>query len=496
MSALLAALPMPLAAQGQTPEQTQHLTLESMLARDRLAAPEGELAAWQQFSAQVAADSSAGPAADPELRSRTRLGLAIALLYTKDFAAGWDEITAARALMEQLPAPPTFEAELLASEALLLIELGRTDEARAKADAALVLATTRGAEGLRDQALAHNALGGLAFAANDIHAAETAYCTARDLGLAAPIPDHPMIVNDASSCGVVKYYLEVEGTVEAMRLASDYAFAHLPADHPKMGNVLNSTYAVLLRYGRYAEAEPLIRRHLELERRLSARDNEDIYDPLSMLGRALELRGSYADAEAIFTAAAAMADQLRDQGQPYNRGIAQTNLARVIGQQGRLEEAEAVARGGLERLIEDLEPGDWNIGSGQVRLADHLDRLGRRDEALALVDQGLSTLDAALDPAHGEVLMGRLLRGRILAELGRGEEALGEVRGAIALFEAQMFDLAASEQERIALSRTLPAAFGDYIETALASGAMDDAVRSCSCCLNSPCPMRGLRLHR
>ena len=239
--ALLVALPVPLAAQD--------LTLEAMLGRDRLAAPDGELAAWQQFSAQVAAD----PAADPEVRSRTHLGLGIALLYAKEFAAGWEELVSARTLMEQLPAAPAFEAELLAYEALFLIELGRIDEARARAEAALAVATARGPAGLAEQALAHNALGGLAFATNDIAAAETAYCTARDLGLAAPRPDHAMIVNDASSCGVVKYYLERSDTIAAMRLASDHAFVHLPSDHPKMGNVLNSAYAVLLRYGRYAE---------------------------------------------------------------------------------------------------------------------------------------------------------------------------------------------------------------------------------------------------
>ena len=119
-----------------------------------------------------------------------------------------------------------------------------------------------------------------------------------------------MVVNDASSCGAVKFYLERADTLAAMPLASDYAHAHLPPDHPKMGNVLNSSYAVLLRYGRYAEAEPLIRRHLELERSLRSGDADEVYDPLSLLARALELRGEFADAEGVFRAAAEMADRL------------------------------------------------------------------------------------------------------------------------------------------------------------------------------------------
>jgi CHAT domain-containing protein len=464
--ATLLLAPLPLAAQDHAP------TLARLQARDRLAAPEGELAAWQAFAAQLAAD----PAAELDLRAQTHLGLAVALLYAKQFDPGWQEITRARAAMEHLPQAPAYAAELTAYEALLLTELGRTDEARARATTALAMATALGPTAFREQALAHNALGGIAFAGNDFAAAEAEYCLARDLGLAAPQPDHPMIVNDAASCGVVKYFLERPDTQAAMRVASDHAFAHLPPDHPKMGNVLNSAYAVLLRYGRYGEAEPLIRRHLDLERRLHAGDADDIYDPLSMLGRALELRGSFADSEAIFAAAAAMAGRLRDQSLPYNRGMARINLARVIGRQGRLAEAEAEARSGLTLLEEDLAPGDWNIGSGQVQLADHLDMLGRREDALAMVDQGLALLTPQLAEGHSEVLTARLIRARILAGLGRADAALEEARGASTLFETQMFDLAASETDRIALSRVLPAAFADHVATALAAGSLEDAV--------------------
>ena len=463
-------VPLPVAAQDDTPALTPAHTLAQLQARDRLAAPEAELAAWQSFAAQVADDPSA------ELRAQAHLGHAIALLYAKQFETGWQEITRARAAMTQLPQAPTFAAELTAYEALLLTELGRTDEARMQATAALQLATARGVDGARDAALAHNALAGIAFAANDFATAEAEYCLARDLGLAAPQPDHAMIVNDAASCGVVKYFLERPDTQAAMRLASDHAFAHLPPDHPKMGNVLNSAYAVLLRYGRYGEAEPLIRRHLDLERSLHSGDADDVYDPLSMLGRALELRGNFADAEGIFRAAADMAGRLRDQTLPYNRGMARSNLSRVIARQGRLSEAEAEARSGLGLLQQDLLPGDWNVGSGQVMLADHLERMGQRDEALALVDAALALFAPQLPSGHSEVLSARLLRARILAGLGRSVEALDEVRGASGLFEQQMFDLAASETDRIALSRILPNAFADHIAAALAAGSVEDAV--------------------
>lgn len=455
----------PAAAQDET-------TIEQMRARDALAAPEVELAAWQAFTARVLAD----PAAPPQLVVESRLGLANALLYSADKLAGLAEWQAAAALAAALPDPLPFQARLQATGALLLTEVGRVDEAEPLARAALATAQADGAAGLVDQALAMNALGGIAFARDDLAAAEAAYCTARDLGLAAPQPYHAMVVNDASSCGAVKYYLERADTLAAMRLASDYAHAHLPPDHPKMGNVLNSAYAVLLRYGRYAEAEPLIRRHLELERQLRPGDADEVYDPLSLLARALELRGNYADAESVFRAAADMADRLRSATQPWARGRARGNLAVVLARQGRLDEAEAEARAGVERLVADLAPDNANIGSGRVQWADQLERLGRRAEALDQVDQGLALLSAAYPAGHSEVIAARLIRARVLAGLGRTAEALEESRSASGLFAKQMFDLAASETDRVALSRVVPRAFADHVAVALAAGDMAEAV--------------------
>lgn len=455
----------PAAAQDET-------SIEQMRARDELAAPEGELAAWRAFTARVLAD----PAAPPVLVVESRLGLANALLYSPDKQAGLAEWQAAAALAAALPDPPPFQARLQATGALLLTEAGRVDEAEALARAALATAQAAGNAGLIDQALAQNALGGVAFARDNLAAAEAAYCTARDLGLAAPQPYHAMVVNDASSCGAVKYYLERLDTLAAMRLASDYAHAHLPPDHPKMGNVLNSAYAVLLRYGRYAEAEPLIRRHLELERALRPGDADEVYDPLSLLARALELRGNYADAEQVFRAAADMADRLRSASQPWARGRARGNLAVVLSRQGRLDEAEAEARAGVERLVADLAPDNANIGSGRVQWADQLERLGRRAEALDQVDQGLALLAAEYPAGHSEVIAARLIRARVLAGLGRTAEALAESREASGLFAKQMFDLAASETDRVALSRVVPRAFADHLTVALAANAPDEVV--------------------
>jgi hypothetical protein len=243
LSASLCALLV--AGTALTPARAQDLpTLEQMRTRDELGRPADELAAWQSFAAPVLAN----PAADPALRAETGMHLALALMYAKQNAEGWAVMEAVKPDFAALPVQPPFASQFRAVAAQLLTELGRTEEAAHEASAALAIAEA--AANPRDAAMAQNALGGIAFARGDLPAAEAGYCSARDIGLTASEPYHAMIVNDASSCGVVKYYLERADTLEAMRWASTYAYAHLPPDHPKMGNVLNGTYGVLMLYGR------------------------------------------------------------------------------------------------------------------------------------------------------------------------------------------------------------------------------------------------------
>ncbi len=451
----------------------QSATIEEMRLRDRLAAPADELATWQQFAAPLLAE----PATPDALRGETLLGLAIAHYYAREHEQGWAELEQARALIEPSGQHSRAWRELLGYGSLLLTELERLDEAEQWAARAVETSAAAGEAALRDLALAHNARGYLAFARNDLATAEEAFCTARDLGLAAADANPAMVVNDASSCGAVKYYLERPDTLAAIRQARDYALSHLPDDHPRMGNVLNTSYAVMMQHGRYAEALPLIRRHLELERELRGDDDPYVYDALSMLGRALELLGRLEEAEAILNAASGLAGRIGAKATSYTAGISQTNLARVIARQGRIDEAVAVARSGVARLEADLSPDNHHIGSGRVQLADHLSRVGEPDEALALVESGLVLLEAGLPEGHSEILSARLVKARILSDLGRHEEAMALAAPAAESLASGLFDLSASQSELVHLSQALPLTLGDYLQVALAAGDMQAAVR-------------------
>lgn len=441
-----------------------------MRSRDRFGIPAEELAAWEAFVPRALS-----PDTPPALVAETLLGRAIARYYAKQFAPALEDVDAARRVLAGQP-EPRFATELEAYTALLLLELDQLNEAEAAASRAM--AEARASPLAADLALALNASANLAFARNDLHAALSGFCEARDLGLGDGWADPGMVVTNASSCAALNYYLETPETLTAVRTARDYALANLPPDHGRMNNILNTSYAILLRHGRYGEAQQLVQRHLELERRLHPGDADDVYDPLSMLARVRERLGAGEDAAELFAAAAAMAERLSSGSAPYTAGMARSNEARVLAQLGRLEEAEAQARRGLARLMTDVAPDDWHIGSVQVHLADILARRGDLAEGLALVDQGLTLLRAKLPEGHSEVLQGELVRAQLLAGQGEHGEALELARGAAALLEARMFDLAAGEQGQVALEAVLQPAFGRYLDVALRGDAAEDAVRA------------------
>ena len=446
--------------------------LGTMRKRDRFGVPAEELKAWQEWAAFLFAE----PDILPTLEAETRLGLAIAHYYAKQYEAGLAEAQAARAIALPPRHRTSLPTEIDAYTALLLMELGRLDEAEEMARAALLEAERSGLGG--DLALALNARANLAYARNDLPAALEAFCGARDLGMADNWSDAGMVVTNASSCAVLNYFLETPETLPAVRLARDFATTYLPPDHPRMGNIYNTGYAILIRHGRYAEAQELVRKHLELERSLHAGDADDVFDPLSMLARTRERLGAHEDAADLFAAAADMAERLKSGGRPYIVGITRANEGQVLAKLGRLEEAESATRRGLARLRGDVAADDWHIGAAQVMLADILTAQGRPGEALVEVDAALALLRAKLRDDHSEVLTARLVKAQVLARLGEHDTAIAEAREAAAVLEGQMFDLAAGEQEQVALEAVLQPAFARYLDVTLRGEFAGDAVRA------------------
>ncbi|RIK81805.1 MAG: hypothetical protein DCC67_07835 [Planctomycetota bacterium] len=187
------------------------------------------------------------------------------------------------------------------------------------------------------------------------------------------------------------------------------------------------------------EAEALARKALATQRRLLDRDNIDVAFSLNSMGLALAHQNRLPEAEESLRQAAAIRKMLKDDPAVAR---ALSNLARVLNQHGKVEEAAEAAREALTLLPDSA--------SAAAQLADSLRQLDKLEEAVQVYQQ---TLRAVPDNACLRSNLGNVLR-----QLGRLDEALAEHEKSISLPPAHADH------------------FTEYAQTLQQAGAPDDQI--------------------
>jgi CHAT domain-containing protein len=222
----------------------------------------------------------------------------------------------------------------------------------------------------------------------------------------------------------------------------------------QLGNLLEGT-------GRYAQAEPLLRRSLALGEQTLGPDDPKLTYVLGDLGTLLNNTGRFSEAQGMLRRAVALAEKsanetlLSDQLQ---------NLSWNLLCIGRNAEAEALARRSL-RMSEDASPREeGNIGKAQAHLATVLTAAHRYAEAepyqrdvVAMSEKYFGPEDAAL----GYVL-GRL--GHTLVEEQKYEEAAPLVLRSLKIEEAALGPESAALPASLVDAASLSREGGRYAE--------------------------------
>ncbi|WP_146058918.1 tetratricopeptide repeat protein [Actinomadura rubteroloni] len=131
---------------------------------------------------------------------------------------------------------------------------------------------------------------------------------------------------------------------------------------------------------------------------------------------------------------------------------ARTNLAIVLRDMGRLEEAHAEQRAGLEITARVLGPDHPDTLDARGNLVNLLYLQGRLDEAETEQRAVLTALERTLGPDHPSTLIARNSLGLVLTDLGRLDEAEIEHR---AEFEASARLLGTEHPETLASRNNL-----------------------------------------
>ncbi len=190
---------------------------------------------------------------------------------------------------------------------------------------------------------------------------------------------------------------------------------------PPLPAILNRLGYSIAEQGRYAEAEPILRRSLMLAEREGA-DPRAVGGALTVLGNNLWLQGRALEAEPLMRRAV----ELREQHQPGSDDLASTlgHYSRVLRQLKRFDEAESVLRRALAIREEKLGRDHTYVGVNLIGLSMALRGLGRLDEAAASAERAVKIQEGKLGPRHARTALAVFALGQV--KLAQGDHVAAE----------------------------------------------------------------------
>ena len=183
--------------------------------------------------------------------------------------------------------------------------------------------------------------------------------------------------------------LEGEDPVAADTLLRKAAAMHerlYGVDHRTTLVLMNNHAGVLRDQGRYAEAEPIYRRVLEVRSRAFPQDSVARAYVLHGLGWVLAERGRQTEAEGLLREMLEILRRAGDDDGSWRYQIGRNTLGRAVALQGRFEEAEPLLRNSYEWMVEQDPDGDHALY--RQRLVDLYRSWGRPEVLAALEDVG------------------------------------------------------------------------------------------------------------
>ena len=202
----------------------------------------------------------------------------------------------------------------------------------------------------------------------------------------------------------------------------------LGAEHAKVAETLAALSVVRLDQGRFTEAEELSGHALATRRKLLGNESLEVADSLVDLGGVLVSQGTWAGAEAAAREAVAIQKGLLGEAFPDpNLGASQILLGRVLGHEGKNQEAEATLRPIIAMRRKLVGSESLLVAYPNMLLEAILDGEGKLEEAEKIGRETLATyrsLNASSTPeGAAESAWCRFNLGSVLHKKGQLPEA-------------------------------------------------------------------------
>jgi tetratricopeptide (TPR) repeat protein len=222
-----------------------------------------------------------------------------------------------------------------------------------------------------------------------------------------------------------------------IRRALEIDEASYGPDHPDVASNLNNLAELLRQTNRHAEAEPLIRRALEIDEKNFGPDHPDVARDLNNLAHLLHTANRLAEMEPLSRRALEIWGKSFGPDHP-RLAVGLGNLAEVLRQTNRHAEAEPVIRRALEIDEKNFGPDHPNVAARLNVLEGLMRDTNRYAEAEPLVRRALAIDEASYGPDHPKVAMHLNNLANLLGATNRVHEAEPLSRRALGIYETRL----------------------------------------------------------
>ena len=207
-----------------------------------------------------------------------------------------------------------------------------------------------------------------------------------------------------------------------LRRALEINMAFFGERHPAVARGLNNLGRLLKDTNRLEETEPLLRRALEIDTASFGEHHPNVARDLNNLGVILQITNRIEEAEALLRRALEMSTASLGEHHPdVATGLG--NLASLLQDTNRIDEAEALLRRALEIDTASLGEHHPTVAIGLNNLAQLLQANNRLEEAEPLLRRALEIDTASFGEHHPDVATGLYNLGKLLQATNRFEEA-------------------------------------------------------------------------
>ena len=325
---------------------------------------------------------------------------------------------AARDLANQ----PHLQGRILHTVGTAYSALGLYDEARTQLDEALAARIRTYGAGSLPVAETELALADAAAARGDLAAADGHYARALAIRESLLGRQHPLVARVEFGLGRLRWRqdrLDESEAAYGRALAID---ERTSPDSTEMARDLTGLAVVQWQRKRYAQAETLLKRSIDVQTQRLGPDHGDLAPALNNLGALYWTIGRYADALPLFERVRTTFERTLDPSHPDVAAV-YNNLAETYWKLERFDEADSLFRRSLAIKESRLRPGHSSLAITLHSMAGMLHDQGKPVEAEAAYRRALDIRVRAYGPANGNVVETSTALAALLRERGRTREA-------------------------------------------------------------------------